>query len=414
MHNNASKVFPRRSSHPGPGLFFQISLFLTAAGLLNGAASAQSVSGNQFNPSISLILNGQYSAYSNRAEDFEISGFLIDDEAGPIAEGFSLDESELVISANIDDQYYGFVDVAFVEEAGGGTEVELEEAYFQTLNLPSGLTVKGGKFFSSIGYHNVFHAHTWHFADAPLAYQAMLGTTFADTGLQLRWLAPMNRFLELGVEFFQGNSFPAANDGGNAGAYSVFVKTGGDIGISHSWKAGLSYLDYDALDRDGGEALADLTFAGEGDLFIADFVWKWAENGNPRSRNFIIQSEYLQRDEHGQVDFFNGVANESGPYDLRQSGFYLQGIYQFRPRWRVGLRYDRLSSSNQLPALSVVTPLSDDGRNPRRLTAMVDFSNSEFSRLRLQFSRDESSADSDTRVLLQYVMSIGAHGAHQF
>lgn len=414
MNNNASMVFPRRVSRPGSGLFFQFCLWLAAVCLLNGAASAQAVSGNRFNPAISLILDGQFSAYSNRAEDFEISGFLIDDEAGPIAEGFSLDESELAISANIDDQYYGFVDVAFVEEADGETAVEMEEAYFQTLNLPSGLTVKGGKFFSSIGYHNVFHSHTWHFADAPLAYQAMLGTTFADTGVQLRWLAPLDRFLELGIEIFQGDSFPAANDSGSPGAFSVFAKTGGDVGISHSWKAGLSYLDYEARKRNGGEALTDLMFAGDGEVFIADLVWKWAENGNPRSRNFIIQGEYLRLAEDGQVDFFNGVANESGSYDLDQSGFYIQGIYQFKPRWRVGLRFDRLSSSNQLPALSVVTPLSDDDRNPRRLTAMVDFSNSEFSRLRLQLAIDDSSADNDTQVLLQYVMSIGAHGAHQF
>lgn len=414
MNNNASMVFSRRISRPGSGLFFQFCLLLAAVCLLNGAASAQAVSGNRFNPAISLILDGQFSAYSNRAEDFEISGFLIDDEAGPIAEGFSLDESELAISANIDDQYYGFVDVAFVEEADGETAVEMEEAYFQTLNLPSGLTLKGGKFFSSIGYHNVFHSHTWHFADAPLAYQAMLGTTFADTGVQLRWLAPLDRFLELGIEIFQGDSFPAANSSGSPGAFSVFAKTGGDVGISHSWKAGLSYLDYEARKRDGGEALTDLMFAGDGEVFIADLVWKWAENGNPRSRNFIIQGEYLRLVEDGQVDFFNGVANESGPYDLDQSGFYIQGIYQFKPRWRVGLRFDRLSSSNQLPALSVVTPLSDDDRNPRRLTAMVDFSNSEFSRLRLQLAIDDSSADNDTQVLLQYVMSIGAHGAHQF
>ena len=414
MNNKVTKVFPWRISRPGSGPFYLIIVFLTAACLLNDAAHAQSVSGNQFNPAISLILDGQYSAYSNRAEDYEISGYLIDDEAGPVPEGFSLDETELAISANIDDQYYGFADVAFVEEADGGTEVELEEAYFQTLKLPTGFTLKGGKFFSGIGYHNVFHAHTWHFADAPLAYQAMLGTTYADTGVQIRWLAPLDRFLELGVEVFQGNSFPAANDGGNPGAFSVFVKTGGDIGISQSWKAGLSYLDYDAHNRNGGEALADLVFAGDGQVFIADLVWKWAENGNPRSRNLIIQSEYLHLDEDGQVDFFNGVANESGSYDLDQSGFYIQGIYQFKPRWRVGLRFDRLSSNNQLPALSVVTPLSDDDRNPRRLTAMVDFSNSEFSRLRLQFAIDDSSADDDTQVLLQYVMSIGAHGAHQF
>ena len=45
---------------------------------------------------------------------------------------------------------------------------------------------------------------------------------------------------------------------------------------------------------------------------------------------------------------------------------------------------------------------------------MLDFSNSEFSRLRLQYNDDHSSAVADGQVMLQYIMSLGAHGAHQF
>jgi hypothetical protein len=47
---------------------------------------------------------------------------------------------------------------------------------------------------------------------------------------------------------------------------------------------------------------------------------------------------------------------------------------------------------------------------------MIDFSNSEFSRLRLQFSRDESrpGGETDNQVFLQYIFSMGSHPAHQF
>jgi hypothetical protein len=45
---------------------------------------------------------------------------------------------------------------------------------------------------------------------------------------------------------------------------------------------------------------------------------------------------------------------------------------------------------------------------------MLDWSHSEFSRLRLQYSRDESNIDAVDRWYLQYLMSLGAHGAHQF
>jgi hypothetical protein len=46
---------------------------------------------------------------------------------------------------------------------------------------------------------------------------------------------------------------------------------------------------------------------------------------------------------------------------------------------------------------------------------MLDWSPSEFSRLRLQFARDTAMAGiTDNQVTLQYIMSLGAHGAHKF
>ena len=53
--------------------------------------------------------------------------------------------------------------------------------------------------------------------------------------------------------------------------------------------------------------------------------------------------------------------------------------------------------------------------DPRRSTAMIDFSPSEFSRFRLQFAHDEARFnESDNEIFLQYIMSLGTHGAHKF
>ena len=61
------------------------------------------------------------------------------------------------------------------------------------------------------------------------------------------------------------------------------------------------------------------------------------------------------------------------------------------------------------------TAVDNQGHDPKRTSAMLDFSHSEFSRLRLQFNRDESRAlVKDNQWYLQYVMSLGAHGAHSF
>jgi hypothetical protein len=46
---------------------------------------------------------------------------------------------------------------------------------------------------------------------------------------------------------------------------------------------------------------------------------------------------------------------------------------------------------------------------------MLDWSPSEFSRLRLQFARDEARpGQADNQVYLQYIMSLGAHAGHTF
>jgi hypothetical protein len=46
---------------------------------------------------------------------------------------------------------------------------------------------------------------------------------------------------------------------------------------------------------------------------------------------------------------------------------------------------------------------------------MVDWTNSEFSRLRFQFNHEKLSAgQNDNQFIAQYVMSFGAHGAHKY
>jgi hypothetical protein len=46
---------------------------------------------------------------------------------------------------------------------------------------------------------------------------------------------------------------------------------------------------------------------------------------------------------------------------------------------------------------------------------MVDWSPTEFSRLRLQYAQDKSRPDAtDQQIFLQYILSLGAHGAHKW
>jgi len=393
---------------------FQERAALTAPILVAccAAAHAQQVTGNAFNPAISLILNGHYASYSRDPADWALSGFLLDSEAGLPTEGLSLDETELAISANIDDKYYGFV-VASIDQTGNDTSLDLEEGYIETLALPKGLKLKAGRFLSDVGYLNPIHSHAWDFDDAPLAYTAMLNGAYKDTGLQLKWVAPTTLFVELGAELMRGDGFPAAGAAhGGVGASTLFVHIGGDVGSTSSWRSGLSRLSADASERSSVFALGAAAFTGNSDLTIADFVWKWAKNGNPRDLYYTVQAEYLHRSESGALAVTTTTATNLGLYDGTQSGFYVQGVYQFRPRWRVGMRYDRLEASNDVVIVGP-NPLATT-HDPSRVSVMSDFSNSEFSRLRLQINRDNSRPETDNQIVFQYLMSLGAHGAHRF
>jgi hypothetical protein len=97
-----------------------------------------------------------------------------------------------------------------------------------------------------------------------------------------------------------------------------------------------------------------------------------------------------------------------------QSGWYLQGVYQFMPRWRVGLRTERLSPGT--PDFAGNTGLVGvDTGSARKQTLMLEHNPSEFSRLRLQVAQDRARPGaSDYQWILQYQMSLGAHGAHGF
>ena len=203
----------------------------------NTPPPAPPASGNAFNPAVSVILDGTYGKFSRDPTHYAIPGFALAREAGPGKRGPALGESELALNANVDDKFYGALTASLTPEGSAN----VEEAYFQTLELPASMTVKAGRFFSGIGYQNEQHAHAWDFVDAPLVYRALLGNQYGDDGVQVRWLAPTDTFLELGGELLRGDAFPGGGANSNgAGARSLFVHVGGDVGVSNSWRAGLS------------------------------------------------------------------------------------------------------------------------------------------------------------------------------
>lgn len=384
------------------------------------AASGGPASANAFNPGISLILQGAYRNASQDPETRSITGFS---PAGGIElprRGFSLDESEITVSANVDHLFYGQATLAL--EDGG---INAEEAYIQTLALGHGLTVKGGRFFSGLGYLNGLHPHAWDFADPSLPQRVFFGGNLGLDGLQATWIAPLPVFVELGAEIGMPVEYPFGDTDSNKNGLSggtLFAHVGGDVGVNHSYRVGgwymkaqnrvdgVSLLDFDQ--RFGG---ASTLSGGDTDMWGVDFVWKWAPDGNAKERNFKFVAEWMQRRQDGVMTTDLGGATDSGAFKSTQAGWYVQGVYQFAPQWRFGLRYDQLDTGRYNVASNLSGLVAPADFTPKRLSAMLDWNPSEFSRVRVQYNRDGSEDGvSDDQIFLQYIFSLGAHGAHRF
>ncbi len=372
-----------------------------------------------FNPAISAILNGTYANLSRDPNDWRMAGFLAGGDTGPGRRGFSLGESELGFSANVDPLFSGNLIFSITPE----DTVSVEEAYGIYKHGPAGVVAKFGRFFSGLGYLNEQHNHVWDFTDAPLVYQALLGGQYRTNGVQLTWVAPTDQFLELGGEIGNSDSYPGNDRNKNgAGSGVAFARMGGDVGDSNSWQAGVSYLHTGAQSRQsaitgvlGNDATA--SFSGSSDLWNANVVWKWAPHGDPHYHNFKLQAEYLWRKENGGLTYRPWSTSDftsTAPYSSRQSGVYAQAIYQFMPLWRVGLRYDRLDPGS-VDYGGNTQFLASPSFHPQRATAMVDWSPSEFSRVRIQFGQARLAPSfTDNEFFVQYILSLGAHGAHIF
>ena len=393
-------------------------------------ASSRTAGEGAFNPGISAILNGVYGNLSQNPSNYRINGFAPTmGEVAPPNRGLGLGESEIAFSANIDRHFRGTLIAALSPE----DTVSVEEAHIQTLGLSNGFTLKAGRFFSGVGYHNEIHAHAWDFTDAPLANKVFLGNQLAEDGFQVKWIAPTDLYANIGLEFGRGRKFPGGPDGGRMkngfGSTNLFAHLGGDWGTGAAWRVGLSHLRTRVHDR----AFNDVDSTGTGvtnsigaasRLWVIDGVLKWAPNGNASNTSFKLQGEYFRRTEDGQLTYDTAAASlgtQSGSYLSKQSGWYLQGVYQFQPEWRVGYRYDRLDSGTTGLGLVANGPLTAAdfpilaSYKPIRNTMMLDWSASEFSRVRLQFARDRARAGiADNQFFLQYIISMGAHGGHKF
>ncbi len=110
--------------------------------------------------------------------------------------------------------------------------------------------------------------------------------------------------------------------------------------------------------------------------------------------------------------FSNDILSDES-LDRDQQGWYLEGVYRFARQWRAGIRTSRLTS-DELPNVFIGSLLDDQQHSPTQHSIMMDWTNSEFSRVRLQVDRNDIYGQQENVWILQYIAAFGAHGAHSF
>ncbi len=298
-----------------------------------------------FNPSISVVLGGSYTSASRDPADWAIAGFTpAGDEIGPGDRSFNLGESEMTIAASVDPYFSAQLTAAI---AGEG-EIGVEEAFVRTSALPDGFTAKLGRFFSGLGYLNEVHAHAWDFVDQPLAYQALFGGQFTQNGVQLKWIAPTDLFLEFGAETGNGDSFPGTHrDRNGLNGATLFAHW---AVTSATMRAGAPARPGRRRMRNGRNEFVDPLldgFTGDSRTWVADAVFKWravaaAAAESCRRNTCAATSVACSRSIHCRSRCRWRTTTR------RRAGTCKASINS-PPRWRAGVRYDRLDSGT--PAL---------------------------------------------------------------
>ncbi len=357
------------------------------------------------NPYISLVVNTFF--YSSSRKQEELDARIIPGFTNQVSEnrnkGFNFDSAELFLFAPVDPYFNLYANIPVTEDGAA-----IEEAYFLTTSLPAGFQIKGGKFKGGFGRINSQHPHAWDFVDIPLNYRGFMGPEGigGEKGIQLTYIPPLPFYLQLGIEVFQGqNELLFDPEGKSPFGMTAFAKASVDVSDSSTILFGPSFVTGKARIS----TVADETFfSGSSDLFGFELVYKWKPS---RSRSFVFQSEYLYRRQSG--DLTDLSTSETNPLKRAQDGVYFQALYQV-DRWRFGARYDVLELFKDDFVLAGVR--KDLGNQPWRITGAVEFNPMEFSRLRLQYNRDDSARDGtiNHELFFQVLLGIGAHAAHAF
>jgi hypothetical protein len=366
----------------------------------------------------------------------------------PRRNGFTLQGAEISFSGAVDPYFAAEAYVLATED-----EVELEEAFATSTALPLGLELKAGMYLTEFGRINPTHPHDWYWLDQPIVASRLLGPDgLRAPGARLAWLMPTPWYsqINIGVQnadnesaiSFLGEGHRHGDDHGehdhahgdeeNAHGHEMDVETtvagrprvereprdldeylysirwenSFDVSEQSTFLLGLSALHGPNASSDGGETI----------IYGADLTLKWRPTDAKRGYPFIIwQSEVMKRDYKADAV---SIAHEDHLHDfpaetIRDWGFYSQIVWGFAPRWETGLRVESAGGNDAGVEERDHDPLRADRL---RVSPMVAYRPSEFSRVRLQYNYDDADfLDEEVHTVWAGLeVLIGKHPAHKF
>jgi hypothetical protein len=341
----------------------------------------------------------------------------------PQQRGFNARNIELAFDGAVDPYFEGFANIVFKLDNNNQTEVEVEEAFLQTTNLPFNLQLKGGQFFAAFGRINPTHPHTWDFADDPLVHGLLLGPDgLRGVGAQISWTLPLPWYSQamLGVQNGRGGTGFSFRNPGDGGIFFGRMTTDREIRGLYDFvwlprlenSFNLSETQTVLIGASGAFGSNDTGTNTRTQIYGGDFLYKWksshAEGGFP----FVKwQTEVMyRRFEAGRgVDDTFPVAET-----FHDWGLYSQVLWGFKKGWVVGVRGDYLDMED-----SRFTD-DPDRQSRSRISGNLTWYPTEFSKIRLQYNHDfleenffVAGRDVDS-VFLQFEFILGSHGAHKF
>ena len=414
--------------------------------------------------SVDVVAAGASSEDSDIIEELQGGGH------DPKRRGFTLQQAELSFSGAVDPYFAGQAHIVFLED-----DVELEEAFVTSTALPRGLELKAGYYLTEFGRINSTHPHTWHWIDQPIVASRLLGEDgLRAVGARIAWLLPtrwysqfyvgiQNADSDAAISFLGEGHHHGEEEHGHAEEEHAEEEHGEEHAEEEMHAEGEEHAEAEEHDHGHGEE-GEETVAGrprierdpsdldeylysvrwensfdlteqstilfglsglygpnaaseDGETFVygADATWKWRPSSGARGSFLVWQTEVMRRDfDAGAVSIPHEDHSHDYPSEtIEDWGLYSQLVWGFAPRWETGLRFEYVTGNDA----GVEERDDDPARADRiRISPMVAFRPSEFSRVRLQYNYDDADfLDDEVHTVwagLEFLY--GKHPAHSF